>query len=130
MKLSLIKIFVYNALDTFFDKFYFLACITFLHYCLCIMNFPPHIPDAFRTILREEGWSALYRGIVPSLFLVLICPLYGAAVFYFKWSVRICLRAFFSVLHIFSGFYWWYYDLFNILHMFYSFYWWHCYSIR
>ncbi|KAJ8764276.1 hypothetical protein K2173_006016 [Erythroxylum novogranatense] len=26
--------------------------------------------DALRTILREEGWSALYRGIVPSLFLV------------------------------------------------------------
>ncbi|KAF3440732.1 hypothetical protein FNV43_RR19018 [Rhamnella rubrinervis] len=25
--------------------------------------------DALRTILREEGWSALYRGIVPSLFL-------------------------------------------------------------
>lgn len=26
--------------------------------------------DAFRTILREEGWRALYKGIVPSLFLV------------------------------------------------------------
>lgn len=26
--------------------------------------------DAFRTILREEGWTALYRGIWPSLFLV------------------------------------------------------------
>ncbi|KAI4314811.1 hypothetical protein L6164_027680 [Bauhinia variegata] len=25
--------------------------------------------DAFRTIMREEGWSALYRGIVPGLFL-------------------------------------------------------------
>uniref|UniRef100_A0A0R0KZK7 Uncharacterized protein n=1 Tax=Glycine max TaxID=3847 RepID=A0A0R0KZK7_SOYBN len=26
--------------------------------------------DAFRTIMREEGFSALYRGIVPGLFLV------------------------------------------------------------
>lgn len=26
--------------------------------------------DALRTILKEEGWSALYRGIAPSLFLV------------------------------------------------------------
>ncbi|XP_030549934.1 folate transporter 1, chloroplastic isoform X2 [Rhodamnia argentea] len=26
--------------------------------------------DAFRTIMREEGWRALYKGIVPSLFLV------------------------------------------------------------
>ncbi|KAL5563863.1 hypothetical protein UlMin_033610 [Ulmus minor] len=26
--------------------------------------------DAFRTIMREEGWLALYKGIVPSLFLV------------------------------------------------------------
>lgn len=26
--------------------------------------------DAFRTILREEGWGALYKGIVPGLFLV------------------------------------------------------------
>ncbi|EPS63785.1 hypothetical protein M569_10998, partial [Genlisea aurea] len=26
--------------------------------------------DAFRTILKEEGWRALYRGIIPSLFLV------------------------------------------------------------
>ncbi|KAL2333744.1 hypothetical protein Fmac_014957 [Flemingia macrophylla] len=28
------------------------------------------IYDAFRTIMREEGFSALYRGIVPGLFLV------------------------------------------------------------
>ncbi|KAK7346399.1 hypothetical protein VNO80_20917 [Phaseolus coccineus] len=28
------------------------------------------IYDAFKTILREEGFSALYKGIVPSLFLV------------------------------------------------------------
>ncbi|KAL5122632.1 Folate transporter 1, chloroplastic [Glycine soja] len=28
------------------------------------------VPDAFRTIMREEGFSALYRGIVPGLFLV------------------------------------------------------------
>jgi len=28
------------------------------------------ISDAFRTIMREEGFSALYRGIVPGLFLV------------------------------------------------------------
>ncbi|XP_027921046.1 folate transporter 1, chloroplastic-like isoform X1 [Vigna unguiculata] len=28
------------------------------------------IYDAFRTILREEGFSAFYKGIVPSLFLV------------------------------------------------------------
>ncbi|CAJ1942467.1 unnamed protein product [Sphenostylis stenocarpa] len=27
------------------------------------------VPDAFRTILREEGFRALYRGIVPGLFL-------------------------------------------------------------
>ncbi|XP_015889865.3 folate transporter 1, chloroplastic isoform X2 [Ziziphus jujuba] len=26
--------------------------------------------DALRTIMREEGWKALYKGIVPSLFLV------------------------------------------------------------
>lgn len=26
--------------------------------------------DAFRTILKEEGWTTLYRGIMPSLFLV------------------------------------------------------------
>ncbi|KAL3742536.1 hypothetical protein ACJRO7_017926 [Eucalyptus globulus] len=26
--------------------------------------------DAFTTIMREEGWRALYKGIVPSLFLV------------------------------------------------------------
>ncbi|KAG6700928.1 hypothetical protein I3842_08G137900 [Carya illinoinensis] len=26
--------------------------------------------DALRTIIREEGWSALYKGIVPGLFLV------------------------------------------------------------
>ncbi|XP_065851223.1 folate transporter 1, chloroplastic isoform X2 [Euphorbia lathyris] len=26
--------------------------------------------DALRTIMREEGWSALYKGLVPSLFLV------------------------------------------------------------
>ncbi|KAI5418485.1 Folate transporter 1 [Lathyrus oleraceus] len=26
--------------------------------------------DAFRTIVREEGFSALFRGIVPGLFLV------------------------------------------------------------
>ncbi|KAL8168411.1 hypothetical protein V2J09_009910 [Rumex salicifolius] len=26
--------------------------------------------DAFRTIMKEEGWTALYRGIIPSLFLV------------------------------------------------------------
>nr|POF23569.1 folate transporter 1, chloroplastic [Quercus suber] len=26
--------------------------------------------DALRTIMREEGWSALYRGIIPGLFLV------------------------------------------------------------
>lgn len=26
--------------------------------------------DAVRTIMREEGWSALYKGIVPGLFLV------------------------------------------------------------
>ncbi|XP_056163064.1 folate transporter 1, chloroplastic-like isoform X2 [Syzygium oleosum] len=26
--------------------------------------------DAFRTIMKEEGWRALYKGIVPSLFLV------------------------------------------------------------
>ncbi|XP_059623558.1 folate transporter 1, chloroplastic isoform X2 [Cornus florida] len=26
--------------------------------------------DALRTILKEEGWTALYKGIVPSLFLV------------------------------------------------------------
>lgn len=28
-----------------------------------------HFPNALRTILKEEGWSALYRGIAPSLFL-------------------------------------------------------------
>lgn len=28
------------------------------------------IADAFRTILREEGFAALYKGIVPSLMLV------------------------------------------------------------
>ena len=28
------------------------------------------ISDALRTILKEEGWCALYRGIAPSLFLV------------------------------------------------------------
>lgn len=32
--------------------------------------------------------------------------------FSFKLSVHICLRALFNILHIFSGFYWWYYDLF------------------
>ncbi|KAI8542558.1 hypothetical protein RHMOL_Rhmol08G0146800 [Rhododendron molle] len=28
------------------------------------------ISDAVRTILKEEGWSALYKGLVPGLFLV------------------------------------------------------------
>lgn len=31
------------------------------------------ITDALRTILKEEGWQALYRGIAPSLFLVRYC---------------------------------------------------------
>ncbi|RXH75077.1 hypothetical protein DVH24_029798, partial [Malus domestica] len=26
--------------------------------------------DALRTIIREEGWAALYKGLLPSLFLV------------------------------------------------------------
>lgn len=30
----------------------------------------PSTLDALRTIMREEGWRALYRGIVPSLLLV------------------------------------------------------------
>lgn len=38
------------------------------HHLLCIAWFL--IPDALKTILREEGWTALYRGLMPSLFLV------------------------------------------------------------
>ncbi|KAB1201944.1 Folate transporter 1, chloroplastic [Morella rubra] len=38
-----------------------------ISYINLILSF--HI-DALRTIIREEGWSALYKGIVPSLFLV------------------------------------------------------------
>lgn len=36
------------------------------------MQFLRHqfISDAVRTILKEEGWSALYKGLVPGLFLV------------------------------------------------------------
>ena len=33
------------------------------------------LSDALRTIMREEGWSALYRGIIPGLFLVFFCLL-------------------------------------------------------
>ncbi|KAL5554673.1 hypothetical protein UlMin_042074 [Ulmus minor] len=44
--------------------FFFLLC--FLYWFLYYYYF---ISDAFRTIMREEGWLALYKGIVPSLFL-------------------------------------------------------------
>ncbi|KAH7519980.1 hypothetical protein FEM48_Zijuj08G0095000 [Ziziphus jujuba var. spinosa] len=34
---------------------------------LCSLRCP--FPNALRTIMREEGWKALYKGIFPSLFL-------------------------------------------------------------
>lgn len=37
---------------------------------LLVKFYSVKISDAFRTIMREEGFSALYRGIVPGLFLV------------------------------------------------------------
>lgn len=32
------------------------------------------VSDALRTIIREEGWRALYKGIGPSLLLVIYWP--------------------------------------------------------
>ncbi|KAH9711234.1 Folate transporter 1 [Citrus sinensis] len=34
-----------------------------------VQSISPRIDDALTTIMKEEGWSGLYKGIVPSLFL-------------------------------------------------------------
>ncbi|KAH9711233.1 Folate transporter 1 [Citrus sinensis] len=37
-----------------------------------VQSISPRIDDALTTIMKEEGWSGLYKGIVPSLFLLLV----------------------------------------------------------
>lgn len=67
------------------------------------MDVPSHFQDAMRTIMREEGWSALYRGIVPSLFLVLIYPLAFFFSSFSHFSCYVALIESHSMMYVMTG---------------------------
>lgn len=72
-------------LDLSFPSFELCSCCCWINFCfiffiLKFLSIITHqsllghaVSDALRTILKEEGWGALYRGIAPSLFLVSYC---------------------------------------------------------
>ena len=49
------------------------------------------ISDALKTVVKDEGWKALYKGLVPGLFLVR----FGIVIFRLSLAIQIGI-----VLHI------------------------------